>query len=437
MLMLQYTFIQMSKLQHFEGSPLKPRALSFKKRVIHKSVNVNVLKGFRKETIGQVTDTPAVSEEFVNLHTASQLSSQDKRNTRFNIKTPFWWPHEHLDELRAVNAARNPKAGNQRLNRLLWYFKYELRFVVEGTKNFIQSGNRAVQRNGALMRSINGEGAEVLSNKYQFIQLAKELGYAPQKQTLIKAGESSAELRQATQSADFSDPEQVVFLKPVGRGGGQGIKITTVTEAEKFLNKADQDFIMQESIKIGREYRYVVCQDGQNTWRIAYEKTRPTLIGDGVSTIKKLLDKQQIPTITRTATIFMNMRRLNKILKVGEQQQMQQIGMPKEGNFERMPEDMHQIENLDNFMAYFISDLEGKLGHKLPLLAFDIGFKDPAVLNGKYDFEVIRTNFIPFECQMPFITFHYYYNIPHGFQTLINFYNLMYRKTKEENYMGR
>lgn len=340
------------------------------------------------------------------------------------VHTPFWWPHEHLDELRATNASRTGKQDS--FDNLCWLFQYGISYGIGDVIQALRQGRKSVERSAEIMRKINGEGTEVLVNKYLFIELTRVLGYAPLRQTLINTGES-AQTCYAKIIAEFPDPEQVVFLKPLEGSSGRGIKIITVGGTERLLGDITRDFVVQEAIQIGREYRYAIFQDGEHSWRIAYEKTRPILQGDGQSTVKQLLNSQQIPKSTRIATMVMNKQRLNQVLPCGESIQMLQIGFPKKGNFEKMPGDIHKIENLDRFMARFIGDLEQSFGHKLPLLAFDIGVKDPSVLNGEYVFMTIQTNIIPFECQMPFTTFFYYKNVSKGLQTLVNFYNLMYR----------
>ena len=104
-----------------------------------------------------------------------------------------------------------------------------------------------------------------------------------------------------------------------------------------------------------------------------------------------LLKLQQLPW-----TMFVNKRKLFQVIPDGESVQMMQIGFPGNGkNFEKFPEDQSELDNFDKFMARFVSDLEMKMGHKLPLAVFDIGLMDTSCLKGEYNFEAIRKNAVP------------------------------------------
>jgi len=71
------------------------------------------------------------------------------------------------------------------------------------------------------------------------------------------------------------------------------------------------------------------------------------------------------------------------------------------------PDYEQRVANVDRFMHEFLSDLQTEIGHPLPFLCFDIGFRDASVLDRPYDHEAIKASMVPFECQMPFTVIGY------------------------------
>ncbi len=206
-----------------------------------------------------------------------------------------------------------------------------------------------------------------------------------------------------------------MICKPLYGHGGLGIKIGDRNTVESFLSRGvEAPYVVQEKVPVSQEYRYVMYQDSEGkVWRVCYEKTRPELKGDNSSPLWKLIKDEPTPIATKLATAFLKRNQLFQPIPEGQSIQMTQIGMPKKGNFENYlysKEDMRRVANLDRFMGRFVEDLQGRIGHQLPLLCFDMASVDVTQLDKDYDFEGIKNNIKFFECQMPFSTYGYYAN---------------------------
>src|SRR3989338_7056716 len=225
--------------ENTEGLPANPARKSFKDRFV--GIAQNTAKAALRDVL-----TPAenaeIKQEFNDL--------AEVANTDTEVKTPFLWPHEHLDELKAAQKANNPLV--KAVDASIWAAQSYLHV------------HKTAKHESIRMRKVNGEGSEVLSNKYTFVETAKNLGYPSQKQVLIEKG-VSADVRSARINDEFTHFDQAVFLKPVGRAGGHGIKITTASDAGRLLENEKYDYVVQEAVNVDREYRYMTYQDGERS----------------------------------------------------------------------------------------------------------------------------------------------------------------------------
>lgn len=353
------------------------------------------------------------SRELINeLNDLSEVAATpvDKEHPPV-LKTPFIWPHENLALLRKEAKREVPIRGV--FENLNWYLKNH-------------RSAQGLERSNPVMRRINGPGSEFIIDKAKFLDEVEKMGYSIPRQVVVHP-DKDLDAQQATISEIFPNPDQVVFIKTIGINGGNGVKIVRVGDSERILRSVDKDVVVQESVDIDSEYRYCIFQQGRNVWRFTYEKKRPSITGNGRSTLGALLEGINVPEITKVATMLHYRKRLSELIPAGESIQLFQFGSPKEGNFHSMPAD-DRLQNLDKFMAKFVGQLEARVGHKLPILAFDLAFKDGKSLDGPYNEDLIKENFFPVESQLPFGNMFYFRNVPEGKQVLFNFMRLMSKK---------
>lgn len=328
----------------------------------------------------------------------------------------YLWPHDHKEKLSSPplrTLIRNAPPG----------------FIKNGASEVVREFRG--RREGpisypGLMQTINGEGSEVLLDKYQFIEMVRNLGYAAQHQVLISSSQSADQRIQALRSFPC-DVEDFIF-KPLLGSGGKGITRGSKGVMEQVVGASIEGlYTLQEKIPIKQEYRYVLYQDHQgNVWRIMYEKTRPIMQGENKPLWQMIKDKN-LPLPVKLATAVQHTGSLFKTVPDTEEVQIGQVAVPKRFNTERFmgEKDKETVDMLDQFMNGFVDDLEESMGHKLPLLCFDLGVTDPSTLHSPYDEEKAKKNIYFFECQLPFTTFGYYLNNPESLKLFTRFHGLI------------
>lgn len=254
----------------------------------------------------------------------------------------------------------------------------------------------------------NGEvGSDVLPDKTKFADLVREMGYSSPASVIVNRGDDGTELLDQIEALD---PEQSIrFCKPTNARRGRGAKlVATPEEALSFVTQAGKDYLVQTAEVPQQDWRYIfhqqaVTQSEKDTWRIAYEKVRPAVVGDGQSTVGELVKKSEtIPSYAKRKY----RKQASKNEKSHKPVKDEEVVVIETGNISKgaygrlgTPE---ELSNLDRFMEAFKNDLEKKLGKKLPTFCVDIGVKDAAALTEAYDFDRLRKSIVFYEFQMPF-----------------------------------
>lgn len=333
----------------------------------------------------------------------------------------YLWPEENrqLMRERAKNVRHTSLPPSQKKHRRWLDIKLAARawLAFKGLGDF-----RKIERE--MMYVINGSATEALADKYEFLKLCARLGYRIPRQILVKKGESLESEREEFQKA-FKEDGYGFFIKPEAGYVGKGIRIVkTRQEVLDILGEINEDTVIEETINIDKEFRYILYVDPDgNRWHMAFQKVRPEVVGDGQSTIVALIFKdKQIPFGRKLRLAKRNFNRLNKVLPKGERVRLSNIGTPESGSYMKIPTTF-EMAALDLFVPRFISHLEEDMGHKLPILCFDLGVTEP--LNDQMTFEEIKKIVTPFECQMPFSPYAHFKFIPNGFGPMIEFYKML------------
>ena len=258
-------------------------------------------------------------------------------------------------------------------------------------------------RRERVMRRINGEGSEVLANKYSFIELMRHMGYNAPRQLQVETGEPVAQKVARAQEVFPGSKDQIICKPPQGSGGKNIVELTA-SRLPDFLAKVDEPYIVQERVPHELEIRYVRDIDSETgrIHRVYFEKGIPKIEADGESTVRELIKQSGMGFGSRMITYAKRRGTLSVVMPEGSKIHVSQFGgaptqMPEWG-----PGYEARVANVDLFMHEFLSDLQTEIGHPLPLLCFDLGFRDASVLDKPYDFEAIKASMVPFECQMPF-----------------------------------
>lgn len=265
------------------------------------------------------------------------------------------------------------------------------------------------------MLRLNGPESALLSNKYRFIDLAHELGYHTPPQMLINPEQEISE-RVEVAAGKFSDPSEELICKPLDGFGGLKIVELTANNLPAFLQTVTKPYIIQRREPIKGEFRYARMIDEPNSVirRIYDEKTIPKVVGDGEKTKGQLIRGGDVPWYSKAMTQLLNAKSLKEVVPEGSSVHLSFFGTPYKApsELEWSPGKEQRVKNVDIFMERFITDLQTRLGTRLPYLCFDIGVLDPTVLDREYEsddqaFAALKEALVPFESQMPFSVYGY------------------------------
>ncbi len=319
------------------------------------------------------------------------------------------WPHERPDLLPAHVSGRS----------VTQEVGVNLRLLAAG---IFKKPTRRVQRDMYVVHN-GSTGADVLPNKFRFSQLVRSMGYSAPETVFIPRRSTCAEVEQQVAGA-FANGEQV-FCKPLdaAHGLGAGLQENISSAMDVVTNRA-RPYLLQSyeppvadlRIAIHRDVKELLHPEQGVVWRIAYQKVRPTVTGDGKSTVKELVSKSQ--DIPRYAKWVWHLSPWggkcspNDVPKQGEKVTIIDTGNISKGAFGRMIRDKQQLRNLDRFSTQFFTELEERIGARLATLCVDVGTKDPETLDGKYDEAKMRDQITFYEFQVPFAYAGYIGDMP-------------------------
>jgi len=317
------------------------------------------------------------------------------------------WPHTVRNELPKLHDIRGLLHDRSDLNKD--YMKVLRRTVMNIVPGWLGLGRITEINQQDTMAFVNGENSKPIADKYQFIEMVNALGYRAPKQRLIKANEQIANVVETL--SDFGD---TVLIKPRKGAQGGGVRVVGKKQAEPLIQNQKDDLIVQELVSTTSEYRYVWLNEEERKLRLCFERVLPRVIGDGKSSIQKLLQKSDdIPPVAKAINTYRNRKRLNTIPSNGDTVTLSHVANIPSGGYEKYP-DEKIIPNIDRFFEQFINDLQSKHSLNLLLLSFDFGVIDSSVLEGEYDFEKMKQNVVFFESQMPFGFEGYTMHIPNA-----------------------
>ncbi|HLD01282.1 MAG TPA: hypothetical protein VJC10_00235 [Patescibacteria group bacterium] len=356
----------------------------------HRLIEASLAPGTAQEDTSQ-----PLSGIRTELETAGEVGSVKSDESYKGY--PLMWPSDDLNTL--TNRIETTTSSKRR------DVLRTLSLVAQVKLLHRHSKRSAYQEN--MMSMINGDEALVLADKVTFHGLVQDMGYAVPKQFVSDPARTAEENRELVEET-FPDPSQQIFCKPVTGGGGRGASIIPAQDIDQFLSE-HPDYILQEKIPVEKEFRYIRQIDHTNKriWRIAYERVKPTVVGDGKSSVWHLIQDAPMPFRMKFFASLGNASSLRDIPGAGELRELSVAANPPKGSYEELPSDQ-EVANLDKFMERFTRDLEERVGSELPTLCFDLGVTDKTVLEGAYDFERMKEAIVPFECQMPFSSLAYF-----------------------------
>ena len=260
---------------------------------------------------------------------------------------------------------------------------------------------------------------KILSDKYHFLEACKKNGFTVPNQILIQ-GNETLEVRKKLFEEKFKEDGFGFYLKPVGGYLGKGIRVfKTRNEVLDILHEINQKTVIEDAINIDKEFRYILYKDPDgNNWHMSFEKIRFYVIGDGKSSIFKLIIKNDFIPWRRKLALFKNKYSLmRRVVPKNEK-----IMLENRCSYGRLPTDK-EMYSLDKYAPILIEKLEKEVNHKLPIICFDLGVEKS--LDKDRDFDELNKIIIPFECQLPFSPLAHFKFMKGGFWPFLEFYKML------------
>jgi hypothetical protein len=254
----------------------------------------------------------------------------------------------------------------------------------------------------------NGPAGVDLASKDTIGALVRGAGYLAPHSVLIQRGDDPRLVAIAIDELDSDQPSRL--CKPLASSKGLGIKIVnTPKEAREFVAGQIRPYLVEELLMPEMDVRYILHRDASQVnagappgWRIAYAKVRPTIIGDGQSSVSELIEREtDMPLVAKRKYARHHRSELQYIPPQDEVNELIHTGNVSQGAYGRIPP-VQELNHLDTFMMRFLHDLEENVNAPFGTLCFDIGIRDKALLQQTYDHDVMKANIVFYEHQLPF-----------------------------------
>lgn len=315
-----------------------------------------------------------------------------------------------------------PKVTFTEMRKQYWFAKEFLR----ATFGHTMRSQKARER---LSEKVNGQGTGFLANKYAFVELLGALGFMTPKQVLL-AGTESLEEKKLILGKTFT-PDTQVYCKPVAGTNSSGLIRKAANEiSDRELEALHEPTILQESIQIQTEFRYVWHRDADGkTWTICFEKKRPQVVGDGTRTLLQLINAANLPIRSRLIIKTRHAHSLLDVVPVGEPRILSYTGNPTTGGYEALPSPENE-QALTLFVNTVVAKLEEHLGLQLTVLCLDIGVTDVSAM-AQMDQNQLQQKMFIFENQFPFSALWFFSQQSKPITSLLRFYNSIARSAKK------
>jgi hypothetical protein len=194
------------------------------------------------------------------------------------------------------------------------FFYYPWLSLKAGSLTFFSASNP-----GILMGGMFGE------SKYDVLQLLPET--IRPKSILIRHGTSAQQLEQLLRQGGFSFP--LIFKPDIGERGYMVRRINNFSDAKSYFDEMKFDFIVQEFVNLPLEFgvfysRHPLAKQGKVTSIVMKEMLN--IVGDGVSSIQKLILSKDRAKLQWPSLRAKYKERLHEILPSGERMEIVSIG---------------------------------------------------------------------------------------------------------------
>ncbi len=237
-----------------------------------------------------------------------------------------------------------------------------------------------------------------LNDKVAFVGVMRGLGYnAPETIHVPAAPFDPLALREKLLKLGTG----AWLLKPKDGSKGKGLLRTTkVEEVLEHLLFTPQDYLVQPSLPIVRDFRYMVYTDlAGRQWRSVYDKRCPFFVSDGRPLYLQVMDRKAELGPSGLAALRDRYRhRSFEAVPAGDK-----LFVALSGNMAQGAEYVEltptETTNLDRFMTRVRAEMAAQCGREFSFFCVDLGATEMDLLARPYDYQALRRQLVFFEYQ--------------------------------------
>lgn len=277
------------------------------------------------------------------------------------------WPHEAAIKTPSLNPYLESITED-------WLTAYRLRRCIRVAPEPLRSALWAVYQHH-FFRMNNGD-CPYVEGKYQFTQIVRELGYLAPDSAVIMPG--ARPLHRKVRRLDAGSDRR--FCKPLSDSYGRGLHVAeTPLEALVFARAQGRPYLVQSFMPpVDGEWRYILhrttadlAAGGPPSIRIAIRKCGPVVVGDGRSSVTRLIETQRRWSDTDKAKLLIAAP--SRVPAKGERVELVNSGnVSRRLNGFAFPEPA-ALARIDTVMLEFLAAYEGRIGGTLATTCVDIG----------------------------------------------------------------
>lgn len=260
-------------------------------------------------------------------------------------------------------------------------------------------------------------GAEHFQDKDRFAVLVRKIGYRSPLSFVVPAHASPEQFRDQIEQLDTRDQRR--FCKPLWGVFGRGAEMKPTVEATlDFLAVQQRDYLVQTFEEPLQDWRYVLHRDITQVrlqqpplWRLAIQKVRPIVIGDGVSTLCELYARQTEVPLKYRQNYCNNRGKIEggRVPRLNEAVPLLGAANMEQGAYPSVPQGQ-VLATLDRFFLQFLLDIEREAGIVLGSFGVDVGVTDTRIFERPYDHQRAKASIVFYEYQLPFTLRTYTYS---------------------------
>jgi hypothetical protein len=266
---------------------------------------------------------------------------------------------------------------------------------------------------GALNGTVDGAG---LGHKDHFLKIMNELEFRTPQSLILPYGHYDR--NQLLEQICALDPTEMEGRRVVKAMLGEAGQQVTIVEDEVEAVDLIMEFsphlsLIVQAYEAGRDWRYILHRDAAAVEngdppnvRIAYEKVRPSVIGDGISTIGQLLEASDMPDRSKFNIRARGHFNLDHVVWEGMELELALTGNVYQGAYVRLPSP-EELAMLDTHGIDLWNRLEQRFG-RLSVVCFDLGqlaSGDITHYEMQLPFALDYTDAVPVELKAPINTY--------------------------------